>query len=142
MIRWWIPTFLTAAAARRNRKAGMVSPKIYYFDPADLIWWAGGTYSPWVGIPQHLGRRTTPDNSTIPARSRLGYRLCALAAQCGIASDGTVRRAVFGNGEDLDLSLRMRKLGYIVTYVPTARVWHRKGSTTRRMSENTPGVLL
>ena len=33
----------------------------------------------------------------------------------------------FGNGEDLDLSLRMRKIGIVVRYAPAAKVCHREG---------------
>jgi len=60
------PDLLTElqSVAERDRKASMVSPKIYYFKPPDRLWWAGGTYNPWVGIPKHLdGRKSTVDNS-------------------------------------------------------------------------------
>ena len=46
----------------------------------------------------------------------------------------------FGNGEDLDLSLRMRKLGYVVRYAPMAKVWHREGVDYKRMWESTSAV--
>ena len=43
------------AEAERTPKAGMVSPKIYYADHPDRIWWAGGTFSLWQGLPHHIG---------------------------------------------------------------------------------------
>ena len=43
------------AESERRPDAGMVSPKIYYADHPDRIWWAGGTFSLWQGVPRHLG---------------------------------------------------------------------------------------
>jgi hypothetical protein len=106
----------------------MVSPKIYYFKPPDLIWWAGGTYSPWVGIPQHLGRKRIDAGQFDENRTIDWATGCVLLLRsAALRQTGLFDEQIFGNGEDLDLSLRMRKLGYIVTYVPTARVWHREG---------------
>ncbi len=36
---------------------GMVNPKIYYAEPADRIWYAGGRYEPWRTFPKHFGLR-------------------------------------------------------------------------------------
>jgi GT2 family glycosyltransferase len=43
--------------ADSDPKVAVCSPKIYYYDPRDLLWWAGGTYSLWTGIALHTGRR-------------------------------------------------------------------------------------
>lgn len=116
------------AEAERNPKAGIVSPKIYYFDPRDAIWWVGGTYSRWIGLARHVdlrkqdtGRHDTPRDLDWATGCVMLLRSDALRV-CGMFDE-----QFFGNGEDLDLSLRMRELGYVVRYVPAARVWHREG---------------
>ncbi len=124
------PDLLTElqSVAERDRKASMVSPKIYYFKPPDRLWWAGGTYNPWVGIPKHLGWKKIDGGQFDKNRTIDWATGCVLLLRCeALREAGLFDEQIFGNGEDLDLSLRMRKLGYVVAYVPTAKVWHREG---------------
>ena len=116
------------AEAQRNPKAGILSPKIYYYDPSDAIWWVGGTYSCWTGLARHIdlrkkdtGKYDTPRNLDWATGCVMLLRGEALRAA------GMFDEQFFGNGEDLDLSLRMRRLGYVVRYVPAAKLWHREG---------------
>jgi GT2 family glycosyltransferase len=121
------------AEGARNHQAGIVSPKIYYFEPNDAIWWVGGTYTCWTGLAKHIdlkkkdtGKHDTPRDLDWATGCVMLLRSEALRAA------GTFDEQFFGNGEDLDLSLRMRQLGYVVRYVPAAKVWHREGIDYRK----------
>jgi GT2 family glycosyltransferase len=111
-----------------NQKAGIVSPKIYYFKPPDAIWWVGGTYSCWTGLARHVdlkakdtGKHDTPIELDWATGCVMLLRTDALRAA------GLFDEQIFGNGEDVDLSLRMRKLGHVVRYAPSSKVWHKEG---------------
>jgi GT2 family glycosyltransferase len=114
--------------AEENPKAGIVSPKIYYFKPPDAIWWVGGTYSCWTGLAKHVDLRAK-DTGKYDAPRNLDWATgCVMLCRTeSLAVAGLFDEQIFGNGEDVDLSLRMRKLGYVVRYAPAARVWHKEG---------------
>jgi GT2 family glycosyltransferase len=121
------------AEARRHPKAGMVSPKIYYFEPPDRIWWAGGSYNPWLGIPEHIGRKKTDAGLDDQSRAIDWATGCVLLLRCAaLRETGLFDENIFGNGEDLDLSLRMRSLGWSIRYTPRAKLWHKEGFDYRR----------
>src|SRR6185437_6497170 len=51
------PDFLAelVEVAESNPRIGVLNPKIYYFEPSDVIWYGGGTHKPWWSFPKHLG---------------------------------------------------------------------------------------
>ena len=87
-------TFLAEllAESKRNPKAGMVSPKIYYLDDPDRIWWAGGTFSLWQGIPRHLGRNETDSGRYEKARAIDWATGCAVLIRCAALREAGLRR--------------------------------------------------
>ena len=116
------------AEAQRNPKAGILSPKIYYYDPSDAIWWVGGTYSCWTGLARHIDLRKKDTGKYDTPRDLDWATGCVMLLRGeALREAGMFDEQFFGNGEDLDLSLRMRQLGYVVRYVPAAKVWHREG---------------
>jgi len=116
------------AEAQRNHKTGIVSPKIYYFDPADAIWWVGGTYSLRTGLARHIDlKRKDTGKHDVPRDLDWATGCVMMLSSEALRAAGMFDEQFFGNGEDLDLSLRMRKLGYVVRYAPMANVWHREG---------------
>lgn len=119
--------------AERNPGAAMVSPKIFHFNPPDLLWWAGGHYSLWRGLPSHIGRRSRDGARFDRARSIDWATGCVLLLRCqALREVGLFDERIFGNGEDLDLSIRLRHSGWAIRYAPRARVWHKEGVDYRR----------
>src|SRR5690348_5934519 len=45
------------ARAQAEPDAAAVSPKIYFWQPRDRIWFAGGTFNLWTGRNGHIGYR-------------------------------------------------------------------------------------
>jgi GT2 family glycosyltransferase len=119
--------------AEANPQAAILSPKIYYFAPSDAIWWVGGTYTCWTGLAKHTDLRKKDTGQHDRVRNLDWATGCAMLLRCeALRSVGLFDEQIFGNGEDLDLSLRMRHAGYTVRYVPTAQLWHREGIDYRR----------
>ena len=97
-------------------------------DPNDVIWWVGGTYNCWTGLARHIDLRKTDTGKYDTPRDLDWATGCVMLLRGeALRTAGMFDEQFFGNGEDLDLSLRMRQLGYVVRYVPTAKVWHREG---------------
>ena len=119
------------AAMARESDVGIAGPKIYYFEPRDRIWFAGGEVSMWRGTARHIGIRETDRGQHDAARDVDYVSGCALLARrevfdrVGMLDAGY--RAYF---EDVDLCARAERAGFRIRYVPTARVWHRISAST------------
>jgi GT2 family glycosyltransferase len=129
------PDFLTQLliAAGEHPQAGMISPKIYFWEPPSSIWWAGGSFNLWTGIPKHVGRKVV-DQGQFSSGGVVDWATgCAVLIQCQVLREtGLFDESFFGNAEDLDLSLRMRKAGYQVWFAPKAKLWHKEGVDYRK----------
>jgi len=110
---------------------GITAPKIYYAEPKNQIWFAGGELSMWRGIAKHTGIRET-DRGQYDHEHDIDY-----ATGCAFL----VRRAVFEKigdldpgyrayFEDADFCVRARRAGYRIRYIPPAHVWHRISAST------------
>ncbi len=120
-------------AAESEPRAAIVSPKIFYFDHPARLWWGGGRYSLWRGLPSHIGRRSDDRGQHDKPRSVDWATGCVMLLRCAALRDfGFFDERIFGNGEDLDLSLRARKRGWRILYAPRAEVWHKEGFDYRR----------
>jgi GT2 family glycosyltransferase len=121
------------AESKRSPQAGMVSPKIYYADQPDRIWWAGGSFSLWQGVPRHIGWKEQERGRYETERTIDWATGCVVLIRCAaLRETGLFDGRIFANAEDLDLSLRMRRLGWQVRYAPAARLWHKEGFATRK----------
>jgi GT2 family glycosyltransferase len=119
--------------ADRNPRVAVCSPKIYYYQPRDLLWWAGGTFSLWTGMASHTGRREQDKGRYDSVRNLDWASGCVMLLRITALRDvGLFDAKIFANSEDVDLSLRVREAGYLIRYVPTARVWHREGVDLRK----------
>ena len=110
---------------------GITAPKIYYAEPRNQIWFAGGVISLWRGTARHIGIREM-DRGQYDRERDIDY-----ATGCAML----VRREVFEKAgdldpsyqayfEDADFSLRARDAGFRIRYVPAAKVWHRISAST------------
>jgi GT2 family glycosyltransferase len=115
------------------QEAAILSPKIYFYDMPGRFWWAGGIFSLWVGIPQHVGRKQTDVGQYDSPRPIDWATGCAALIRCDtLRCVGLFDEKLFGNGEDLDLSLRLRQAGYQIRFVPGAKIWHKEGVDYRK----------
>jgi GT2 family glycosyltransferase len=110
---------------------GITAPKIYYAEPPNRIWYAGGEVSLWRGTARHIGIRELDHGQYDRARDVIYASGCALLARREVFEragflDETYR-AYF---EDVDLCVRASRAGFRVRYVPTAKLWHRISAST------------
>jgi GT2 family glycosyltransferase len=109
-----------------EERCGMVTPKIYYTHPPDLLWFAGGEISFWTGTMRHRGIREI-DRGQYDTVRDVGYATgcCVLTTAGIIRTVGALDESYFMYTEDADWSLRIRKAGYRLVFEPRAHVWHK-----------------
>jgi GT2 family glycosyltransferase len=103
------PDFLRLLVDRMctTERCGLVSPKIFYADHPDLLWYAGGKISWWTGTIEYATG-------------------CCILTTAGIfRSVGGLDESYFMYSEDADWSMRIRNAGYRLLFEPRARVWHK-----------------
>jgi len=116
---------------RGTERCGLVSPKIYYADPPDCIWYAGGSISYWTGTMRHTGIREI-DRGQYDTLRDVDYATgcCILTTADVIRAVGTLDESYFIYTEDADWSVRIKKAGYRLLCEPRARVWHKLSVST------------
>jgi GT2 family glycosyltransferase len=117
--------------AQSDAAIGMLCPKIYRFDPPDVLWYAGGYIIEWLGWGKHRGDgvRDVGQFDTVEEINRpTGCALMVSSALCDRV--GLLGEEYFLYCEDLDWGLRARKSGFKVVYDPGSRVWHKVSRST------------
>jgi hypothetical protein len=114
-------------------KTAVVCSKIYFGNHADLLWYAGGDFSPWAGTSKHRGYKKI-DRGQFDGRQEITASTgCAMLVRSkAVREVGLFDEQFWSYAEDLDWSLRFLKLGYRLAFAPKARVWHYDGTTSVR----------
>jgi len=123
------PGFVTALLEESERRpgAGALSPKILYFDPPDLVWFAGASFDPRSGYNgRQRGYRERDDgrfDEVVETDRVCGAAM--LVARPVLESVGVFDGELFAYSEDTDWSLRAHAAGYRHYVVPASKVWHK-----------------
>lgn len=123
--------------AEAHPDVGVVGCKIFFHEPSDRLWSAGGFF--FLGHPWHYGWM----GKDRPRYNRV--RECPFVTGCGfLLRTEVLRRTGFFDerlvfySEDADLCLRIWEAGYRVVYLPSARMWHKTATT---LAKNRPVQL-
>lgn len=119
------------AAAQAHPEAGLVVPKIYYYDHPDTIWSAGSVFR---RFPPVITMRKTraPDDDRFDRPCDLEYAtFCVIMfSRAMLEKTGLMDPDYHFLYEDYDLCLRAREAAFGLRYVPEAHVWHKISKTT------------
>jgi GT2 family glycosyltransferase len=115
----------------------MITPLIYYYEPKDMIWCAGGHFQPWLANrTQHYGDTLLDSGQFYKARP-VNYvpTCCVLMRREVFLVAGLMDERYFVYSDDVDFMLRAKNTGQILYYLPTARLWHKVNALTGTLSE-------
>lgn len=129
------PDFLRALVriAEGDPSVGMLNPKIYFFEPADRIWCAGGVHKPWWSFPRMVGVHQRDDGRYNQAREVSFTTGCALLVKAEVVRRiGMLDEIFFLGFEDADWTVRSLQAGFKAVYVPAAVVWHKDSYDTKK----------
>jgi len=110
--------------------AGMAGPMIYYYPPKqdgpETIWYAGGVVELWMGLTAHRGIREADRGQYAGVEETAYVTGCGMliSREC-IEKVGMLDTSFTMYAEDADLSLRAKKAGFKLLFVPGAVMWHK-----------------
>ena len=118
-------------AALAHPGAGMLVPKIYYYDHPDTIWSAGSVFRRFPPVVT-MRKTRQPDDGRFDQPCDLDYAtFCVIMfSRAMIERAGLLDPDYHFLYEDYDLCLRSREAGFGIRYVPSAHVWHKISKTT------------
>ena len=102
------------------------APKIYYADKPETIWFAGGIVNLWTGMIRHIGIRKK-DSQDYSKNRVIDYATgcCVCMRTEEFESIGMFDESFPMYAEDVDLSLRFKKRGGSIVFIPESKVWHK-----------------
>ena len=122
---------LLMAASQADERIAALAPLIVRFDAPESAWFAGGTLS----VARGLGRHDHEGANVADVERHIGtaeWQPCTFLTGCclllrvrALEAVGTFREDFFAYVEDVDLSLRLSRAGWILGWVPRARLAHR-----------------
>lgn len=141
--------------AERDRSIGFVGPKIFRFyshEAEEYVVWkaftwkkmrldatqritllhsAGGSFNPWLGKMRHRGAAEF-DVGQYDERQIVDFveASCVLVRKEVVEKIGGLDATYFAYVEDVDWCLRGQRAGYVTTYVPQAKIWHKGGQSS------------
>ena len=117
-------------AMESNSTVKQSTPKIFYADNLDYIWFGGGKVSLWAGWIRHFGIRQK-DSMQFSFNRNVDYATgcCVCMRTVDFESIGMFDESFLMYGEDVDLSLRFRKQGGQILFVPESKIWHKVSSS-------------
>ncbi|MFT4204995.1 MAG: glycosyltransferase family 2 protein [Chitinophagaceae bacterium] len=120
-------------AAQENPKIGIAVPKIFFFEPSDRLYYAGGYINKLSGMGEHYGWQKKDNNQYgITKNVSFANGCCMLITSKLYHEIGGLNRDFFANIEDVEYSYRCTRSDFGIIYVPTAIVIHKEGYASKR----------
>jgi GT2 family glycosyltransferase len=124
-------------AGEADPKVGLASPKVYYLDRPQVIYYAGARQGRLPLLPRLIGTgetrsATAGERGQVEQPQEVDYvwgQAMLIKSQV-IASVGLLDPRFFMYYEDADYCLRAKDAGYKIVCVPQARVWHQVAKGT------------
>ena len=114
-----------------DAEVGAAAPKIFYFEPRDLIWAAGGRLRLRETVTEEIGQGDQ-DGPRYSRPSDMTYltTCCLLIPRDVLEKVGPLDPMFFIGVDDADWSRRALDAGYRLRYVPDSRIWHKVAVST------------
>lgn len=128
--------------AERESTIGILGPAIYHYHPCNQIQSAGVFITKYFGIMKTLTFNNELDK--IPNILEVDCLSgCALLAKTQLIKDiGLLNPDYFAYWEETDWCIRAKKFGYKVIVLPKIKVWHKGGSTSKKIKGLTQYLMV
>jgi GT2 family glycosyltransferase len=122
-------------ALAQNAGAGMAVSKITYFTDPERLWFAGGEWAPSQHLALHRGLDERDAGQYDIAGETDFATGCSLLFRASlVAAAGYLAEEYFLYWEDVDWSVRAKKRGWKILYVPGSRVRHKVSASVENNS--------
>lgn len=110
---------------------GAAGPKIFYAEPKDRLWAAGGRLRLRETVTEEFGRGQSDGPRWSRARDVTYLTTCCLLVPRDVLYRvGLLDPLYFLNVDDADWCRRASAAGYRLRYVPESRIWHKVAAST------------
>jgi GT2 family glycosyltransferase len=119
-----------------EHRCSMTTPLIYFCEPRDVIWCAGGYFQPKLAFRSlHYGENQQDVGQCKRARAvTYAPTCCVLIHREVFGRIGLMDERYFVYSDDTDLMLRAWKGDEALWYLPEAKLWHKVNSLTGKAS--------
>lgn len=109
----------------------VVVPKIYYYEPHNLLWFAGGELDWQKGSAKHVGIHEE-DHGQYDEKKYIDYAptCCMLISNEVFGKVGLIDEEYFMYFDDTDFCARLNNAGICICYEPNAFMWHKVSSSS------------
>ena len=119
-----------------------VQPKIMFHEYPDKIWNAGGIYYPLNASTTTIGYNKLDAEKYNKSRHVDWITGCCILIKAKIITEvGLLNDQFFAYYEDVDWSLRIRKLGYHLAYDPSIPIYHKVSASSKNKNKTAEGFL-
>jgi GT2 family glycosyltransferase len=126
----------------QNETCAAVQPKIFYLHNPNLLWNAGGRFYPWLGITKTIGLNKTDSEQYNKIKSTDWISGCCILFKSKVIKEvGLFDDNFFAYYEDVDLSLRIKKHGFDLAYIPESKIYHVAGAASKSEVKTKEGNL-
>jgi GT2 family glycosyltransferase len=111
-----------ASSIKQSKKIGIVTPKIYYLKPKQIIWSAGTGINLWTGQVLFRGGR---DQGQYDQLKQVDVAPAVLLVKKEVIKKVKEFDPIyFATYEDTDFCFKAKQFGFLTYYVPTAKAYH------------------
>jgi hypothetical protein len=124
--------------AERERKIGIVGPKIYCYDflgRSDVVDFAGENVVLWKGKGISAG-----DHDQVKVVDKINGA-CMLVKREVMEKIGLLDPSFFMYWEETDFCFRAKRNGYKAVYVPMSKIWHKGASSMSQVYDYGPNKI-
>lgn len=109
----------------------VVVPKIYFYEPNDMLWFAGGNMNWNRRMAEHYGLHEYESEQYNEIKEITYSPTCCMLIPTSLFKKiGLMDETVFMYWDDTDLCARMIDAGYKIIYEPNAIMWHKVSSSS------------
>ncbi len=128
-------------AADSDSRIGIAGPKMYYMEPPDVLWHAGGRVNWYL---EHWSRGAKKkDRGQFEKVADVDFvaGACMLIRRETINKIGLLPTDYFLQWEDIDYCTNALRHGFRCVYIPQAKIWHKVSASYRRGNKSYPQVV-
>jgi GT2 family glycosyltransferase len=113
--------------AEADSEIGVVGPTIYYAQPANMIWAAGGKLDRRTGMPMLDGMDEIDSGQYGEGPRQVDFVTgCALLVKTSVVKEvGKLDSRFFAYFEENEWCMRVNRAGYKIYHLPGAKIWHK-----------------
>lgn len=123
-------------------KVGVIQPRIHFNHDRALLWNGGSYHTKWLGYLYTKGFNKKPSQSYLKIKPVDWVTGCAFFTRNSILrTTGLLAQNMFIYSEDVDLSFRIKALGYTLMYHPDSVIYHIAGMSNKSKTKGKEGFV-